>query len=160
VLNYRIVSEYKTQAFTSVIFFKFFHSLVAARLRKFSLDFVFNISSLRGKQSSFKRAILAQKFSGGRALPLSFQPHTVITICTDCTHSFQELCVNGISCHNVLFNLVLLRLSGVCNPRAFRGTPLGITCCILLWALAPIRDTRNLYETIKDISVFRLGCGT
>jgi len=53
----------------------------------------------------------------------SFQPHTVITICS---HSSQELFVNGISCHNLLFYLVLLRHSGVhCHlPNLDLGTPL------------------------------------
>jgi len=40
----------------------------------------------------------------------SFQPHTVIIICT---HSSQELFMNGISCHNLLFYFVLLSHSGV-----------------------------------------------
>jgi len=38
----------------------------------------------------------------------SLQHHVVITICI---HSSQELCINGISCHNKLLNLVLLILS-------------------------------------------------
>jgi len=53
----------------------------------------------------------------------SFQHHTVITICT---HSSQELFVNGISFHNLLFYSVLLRHSGVhCHlSNLDPGTPL------------------------------------
>jgi len=53
----------------------------------------------------------------------SFEHHTVITICT---HSSQELFVNGISLHNLLFYSVLLRHSGVhCHlSNLDPGTPL------------------------------------
>jgi len=74
-----------------------------------------------------------------------FQPHTVITFRT---HSSQELFVNGISCHNLLFYSVLLRHSGVhCHlSNMDPGTPLHY--CALSGSRVPSRRSQKFASVV------------
>ena len=82
----------------------------------------------------------------------SFQHYRII-----CTHSSQELCVNGISCHNLLFNLVLLRLSGMrCHlPNVDPGTPLH--CCAVNGSRIPSRRSQE-FTPILTICILHRHC--
>ena len=94
-LNCQLLAERRRIAYL-VMFYRIHYHLVAIT-NTMPLESKMSSSPLRTENSLFPWLT-------------SFQPHTVIIVCT---HSSQELFMNGISCHNLLFYFVLLSHSGV-----------------------------------------------